>query len=149
MSNLPNSIGERLSEVLNKLKNLKKISGDRDISELLGYKSASSITEMKKNRAAPTTELLNLLSSNYGVSAGYILEGTGDMFNNPGVTIEDYESKTIAMIIKMDAKTDVILSALAEILAKQNGQLSKTTSDNLLALVNSLIQDKTKELQLT
>jgi hypothetical protein len=49
----------------------------------------------------------------------------------------------------MDAKTDVILSALAEILAKQNGQLAKTTSDNLLALVNSLIQDKTKELQLT
>jgi transcriptional regulator with XRE-family HTH domain len=149
MGNLPNSIGERLSEVLNKLKNLKKISGDRDISEQLGYKSASSITEMKKNRAAPTTELLNLLSGNYGVSTDYILEGVGDMFNNPGVTIEDYESKTIAMIIKMDAKTDVILSALAEILAKQNGQLAKTTSDNLLALVNSLIQDKTKELQLT
>jgi transcriptional regulator with XRE-family HTH domain len=148
MSNPPNSIGERLSEVLNKLKNFKKISGDRDISGQLGYKSASSITEMKKNRAAPTNELLQLLASKYEVSKDYILEGVGDAFNNPrNVIIEDYESKTIAMIIKLDAKTDVMLSVLAEILAKQNAQLSKTVSDNLLASVNSLIQDKTKELQ--
>lgn len=149
MGKLPNSIGERLSEVLNKLKNLKKISGDKDISDELGYKSASSITEMKKNRAAPTKELLKLLADKYEVSTDYILEGVGDGFNNPeSVTIEDYESKTIAMIIKLDAKTDVMLSVLAEILAKQNAQLVKTTSDNLLTSVKTLIEDKTKELQL-
>lgn len=148
MNNAPNSIGERISEVLSKLKILKKISGDRDIAAQLGYKSASSISEIKNNRALPSKEFIQLLSDKYNVSEKYILEGIGTEFNNPKtVTIEDYEAKTIAMMIKMDAKTDVILSALSEILAKQNGQLSKTVSDNLLALVNSLIQDKTKEFQ--
>jgi len=146
MSNHANSIGERISEVLSKLKILKQISGDREIAEQLGYKSASSISEIKNGRSLPSNEFIELLTDKYNVSKKYILEGIGSEFNtHESVTIEDYEAKTIAMIIKMDAKTDVILSALAEILAKQNGQLATTVSDNLLAWVNSLIQDKTKE----
>jgi transcriptional regulator with XRE-family HTH domain len=146
MPNRSKSIGQRVSEVLSQLKILQKISGDKDIAAQLGYKSASSISEIKNNRALPSKEFIDLLTNKYNVSKEYLLEGVGDEFNShESVIIEDYEAKTMAMIIKMDAKTDVMLSALAEILAKMNGQLSKTVSDQLLSAVNSLIQDKTKE----
>lgn len=146
MPNSSKSIGQRVSEVLSQLKILQKISGDKEIATQLGYKSASSISEIKNNRALPSKELIELLTSKYNVSKDYLLEGIGSEFNSQeSVIIKDYEAKTMAMIIKMDAKTDVILSALAEVLAKMNGQLSKTVLDQLLSAVNSLIQDKTKE----
>lgn len=147
MSNPQNSIGERLSEVLDKLKRLKEISGDRDIAIELGYKSASSITEIKKDRAAPTKELLELLQDRYKVSSKYILEGIDEAFNDPRKKIiEDYDRKTIAMIINVNAKCDVMLSALAEVLSIQNGQPVKKISDQMIKRVNSLAQGMSEEL---
>ena len=49
------------------------------IAQLLGIKP-STFTEILKGRMNASTDLMALLTSNYGVSATWLLVGTGEMF---------------------------------------------------------------------
>lgn len=49
------------------------------IAQLLGIKP-STFTEILKGRMNASTDLMALLTSNYGVSAKWLLVGTGEMF---------------------------------------------------------------------
>ena len=77
-----NSIGERVSEVLRILKKNKKIQGNKDLINESGFKTIQSITEIVKNRQAPPTQFLNVLSGTYGVNIDYILRGKHPVFSN-------------------------------------------------------------------
>ena len=51
------------------------------ISKMLGIKP-STLTEILKGRMNASVDLMELLASNYGVSATWLLVGTGEMFVN-------------------------------------------------------------------
>ena len=51
------------------------------ISKMLGIKP-STLTEILKGRMNASVDLMELLASNYGVSATWLLVGTGEMFTN-------------------------------------------------------------------
>ena len=64
-----------VSIVLDTHKELTKTA----IAQLLGIKP-STFTEILKGRMNASSELMALLTSNYGVSATWLLVGTGEMF---------------------------------------------------------------------
>ena len=51
------------------------------IDKMLGIKP-STLTEILKGRMNASVDLMELLASNYGVSATWLLVGTGEMFTN-------------------------------------------------------------------
>ena len=51
------------------------------IAKMLGIKP-STLTEILKGRMNASVDLMELLASNYGVSATWLLVGTGEMFTN-------------------------------------------------------------------
>ena len=51
------------------------------IAKMLGIKP-STLTEILKGRMNAGVDLMELLASNYGVSATWLLVGTGEMFTN-------------------------------------------------------------------
>ena len=51
------------------------------IAKMLGIKP-SALTEILKGRMNASVDLMELLASNYGVSATWLLVGTGEMFTN-------------------------------------------------------------------
>jgi hypothetical protein len=61
--------------------------------------------------------------------------------------IEEGEKFTLQRLIRLEAMSQVILGALAEILANQNGQPVTTVSDNLLSTVNSQVKQMLQKLQ--
>lgn len=62
-----------------------------------------------------------------------------------GIEVNNSEEFDTSMLIKIDAKCDVILSAIAEILAYQKGHTADKIKDDLIFSVNKLITVKTKE----
>ena len=51
------------------------------IAKMLGIKP-STLTEILKGRMNASVDLMELLTSNFGVSATWLLVGTGEMFSN-------------------------------------------------------------------
>ena len=51
------------------------------LAKMLGIKP-STFTEILKGRMNASVDLMELLASNYGVSATWLLVGTGEMFTN-------------------------------------------------------------------
>lgn len=80
------------------------------IAQLLGIKP-STFTEILKGRMNASTDLMALLTSNYGVSATWLLVGTGEMFvseeqethNNSSA-----ESMVDKLLCIIDKKDDII-----------------------------------------
>lgn len=60
------------------------------IAKMLGIKP-STLTEILKGRMNASVDLMELLASNYGVSATWLLVGTGEMFANE----EKQKGKTV------------------------------------------------------
>ena len=87
------------------------------IAQLLGIKP-STFTEILKGRMNASTDLMALLTSNYGVSATWLLVGTGEMFvsdeqephNNSSA--EPMVDKLLGII---DKKDDIIRQQAEEI----------------------------------
>lgn len=127
MTHDTNAVGQRVSEVLNTLKNLKQITGDKDISVKLGYRSSASITEIKKGRATPSTEFLNLLEKDYRVSRKYILEGEGPKFlSEEGISLSgelpDLVAKGITERTAMMAAITYLTEKIIELESRITGR---------------------------
>ncbi|GAC1414493.1 MAG: hypothetical protein NVSMB66_7620 [Candidatus Doudnabacteria bacterium] len=130
METQQNPIGDRLSEVLENLKELKKIKGAEDLVKEMSIKSKSSITEMKKGRQDVSTELLDLLSKKFSVSKDYILRGIGEKFVNISpISTEQVQGNTldISKLIESNLQQSIAQRELAEahnVLAKTNAHLA-------------------------
>ena len=85
MHTVTNNKGSRLNHARNKLG-----LNQKDIALLFGLKGNVGISKRESNRVDLTFEEANILQSNYGISANWLLTGEGDMFTNmvveaPGV----------------------------------------------------------------
>lgn len=80
------------------------------IAKLLGIKP-STFTEILKGRMNASSDLMALLTSNYGVSATWLLVGTGDMFVSEEADAHN-DSNAEPMVDKLlgiiDKKDDII-----------------------------------------
>lgn len=62
-----------------------------------------------------------------------------------GITVNNNELLESENLIKIDAKCDVLLSAMAEILAHQRGHTVDKMKSDLIFSVNELIKERSKE----
>ena len=80
------------------------------IAQLLGIKP-STFTEILKGRMNASTDLMALLTSNYGVSATWLLVGTGEMFVSEEQDTHNHssaESLVDKLLCIIDKKDDII-----------------------------------------
>lgn len=62
------------------------------------------------------------------------------------LSVTEPDEIRLSLLIKINAKSDVILSVLAEVLANQNGSSVAKINDELVAMVNDRVVKSTKEL---
>lgn len=74
-------INSRVINAVGVLLNTHKELTQTAIAKMLGIKP-STLTEILKGRMNASVDLMELLASNYGVSATWLLVGTGEMFSN-------------------------------------------------------------------
>ena len=74
-------INSRVINAVGALLNTHKELTQTAIAKMLGIKP-STLTEILKGRMNASVDLMELLASNYGVSATWLLVGTGEMFAN-------------------------------------------------------------------
>ena len=74
-------INSRVINAVGVLLNTHKELTQTAIAKMLGIKP-STLTEILKGRMNASVDLMELLASNYGVSATWLLVGTGEMFAN-------------------------------------------------------------------
>ena len=74
-------INSRVINAVGALLNTHKELTQTAIAKMLGIKP-STLTEILKGRMNASVDLMELLASNYGVSATWLLVGTGEMFTN-------------------------------------------------------------------
>ena len=74
-------INSRVINAVGVLLNTHKELTQTAIAKMLGIKP-STLTEILKGRMNASVDLMELLASNFGVSATWLLVGTGEMFTN-------------------------------------------------------------------
>lgn len=74
-------INSRVINAVGVVLNTHKELTQTAISKMLGIKP-STLTEILKGRMNASLDLMELLASNFGVSATWLLVGTGEMFAN-------------------------------------------------------------------
>ena len=74
-------INSRVINAVGVLLNTHKELTQTAIAKMLGIKP-STLTEILKGRMNASVDLMELLASNFGVSATWLLVGTGEMFAN-------------------------------------------------------------------
>lgn len=124
-------INSRVINAVGVLLNTHKELTQTAIAKMLGIKP-STLTEILKGRMNASVDLMELLASNYGVSATWLLVGTGEMFVNDekkkGKTA--YYSPSVSGVNEnlteyTNAENNTLLSERVSHLKKENEMLTQ------------------------
>ena len=96
------------------------------IAKLLGIKP-STFTEILKGRMKASSDLMALLTSNYGVSATWLLVGTGEMFASEEQDTQNSSSAEpmVDKLLSIINKKDDIIRQQAEEIGQLRAELAQ------------------------
>lgn len=96
------------------------------IAKLLGIKP-STFTEILKGRMKASSDLMALLTSNYGVSATWLLVGTGEMFASEEQDTQNSSSAEpmVDKLLSIINKKDDIIRHQAEEIGQLRAELAQ------------------------
>ena len=96
------------------------------IAKLLGIKP-STFTEILKGRMKASSDLMALLTSNYGVSATWLLVGTGEMFASEEQDTQNSSSSEpmVDKLLSIINKKDDIIRHQAEEIGQLRAELAQ------------------------
>lgn len=117
---------KKFIEAVEMLKNTGVVKFDKEIVEALGWNKTTFSSVINGDKLIPT----------------YRYEQFNKVY---GLQVNNKEQNDTASLIKIDAKCDVILSVLGEILANQKGHTADKIKDDLVTSVNKLIAKKLTE----
>ena len=116
---------KKFIEAVEMLKNTGVVKFDKEIIEALDWNKTTFSSVINGGKLIPTYRY--------------------ELFNKVyGLQVNNKEQNDTASLIKIDAKCDVILSVLGEILAHQKGHTVDKIKDDLVASVNKLITGRLK-----
>jgi len=116
----------RFREAVKMLKDTGKIQFDREIIEALDWNKTIFSQVINGTKLIPD----------------YRYNKFNEVYQ---IDVNKSEPTTAQHLIQIDAKCDVILSVLGEILANQKGHTADKIKDDLIASVNKLITGKSRE----
>lgn len=119
-------ISSRFIEVLNELLKLGKVSDKKAFASSVGC-STSMITEISKGRSNVGTSVLQNTVQIYGVSATWLLVGTGEMFVNEEQQTQSTSSgdPMVDKLLGIIDKKDDIIRQQAEDIGQLRAELAQ------------------------
>lgn len=119
-------ISSRFVEVLNELLKLGKVADKKAFALSVGC-STSMITEISKGRSNVGTSVLQNTVQIYGVSATWLLVGTGEMFVNEEQTTQSTSSgdPMVDKLLGIIDKKDDIIRQQAEDIGQLRAELAQ------------------------
>lgn len=115
----------------------------KDVEHLINTGVVKTYKEIIDAIGWDKTTFSNVLNGRKDVPS-YIYSKFNDVYQQ--IQIDDAEKISVEHLIRIDSKCDVILSVLAEVLAKQQGHAVGKISADFVKMVNDRVKERIQKL---